>query len=448
MLKKNHTNLTSLSNIPSPKFLVQRADRLGDLVLALPVIEELKRLYPHSKISLLCSSRNCQLIQTHPLIDNHIVFDLHKSPSSKKKKKLIKSIKESSFSLYICLWHDPFFISLGYKANIPFRFGPYINILSNYYFTHPTKMNWNNSLIHESIFNISCLTPFKQDCFPVFKLYPSLSSETSIQGHLKPSNSKQSIVFFCNSGKENTHVSEDLLIDVISYLSKSNNYLIYLTYGDLSKNTKLQALSLPNIVNINELLNLDALTQLINSSNLYVGPDTGPSHIAWVLNKKTILIYKTAENRPTRWGPLCDQFRIINFNYISESISKHYREFKSIVLSVNTLSKENSVLTYDEKILIHKKHSLRFIWLCDDLDTFYLSKKTISALLKENWVIFVHIKRKNPIKNLYLLFKRMKQRKINGFYSSGNHILIKIINFIVYTQTMPKLVVRKIKLGQ
>ena len=38
----------------------------------------------------------------------------------------------------------------------------------------------------------------------------------------------------------------------------------------------------PNITNLKHPLDLSDLIALINACELYIGPDTGPSHIAWV----------------------------------------------------------------------------------------------------------------------------------------------------------------------
>ena len=131
-MKKNLTNrISQFHRLSNPKILVQRGDRLGDLVLILPVIATLKQHYPQATIVCLCSNRNVKLLHNHPHVNDVIIFDSHKNPTLQNKKNLIKTIKSHSFDLYISLWANSFLQKIGFKANIPLSFGPYINPLSH-----------------------------------------------------------------------------------------------------------------------------------------------------------------------------------------------------------------------------------------------------------------------------------------------------------------------------
>ena len=59
-----YINLESIDRV-----LIQRADRLGDMVLTLPVLECLKQHGPHIKIDILTSPVGASLLEHHHLID-------------------------------------------------------------------------------------------------------------------------------------------------------------------------------------------------------------------------------------------------------------------------------------------------------------------------------------------------------------------------------------------
>ena len=51
------------------KILVQRADRLGDVVFSLPVLEALKNKFPKDEIHMLTSEIGAELLKGFPLVD-------------------------------------------------------------------------------------------------------------------------------------------------------------------------------------------------------------------------------------------------------------------------------------------------------------------------------------------------------------------------------------------
>ena len=79
LLKRNPTKTTKLTQTLSQNgasLLLQRADRLGDMILCLPAIESLKKAFPNLKITMICSKRNVQLLRFYPLIDSFYEFNI------------------------------------------------------------------------------------------------------------------------------------------------------------------------------------------------------------------------------------------------------------------------------------------------------------------------------------------------------------------------------------
>ena len=88
------------------KILIQRADRLGDMIFTLPVIEEVKKRYPHVSIHILTSKLNKDLIESHPLVDKCIIVNLDEKWLS-AFRDLISNVKEEQYTIYISLWNNP-----------------------------------------------------------------------------------------------------------------------------------------------------------------------------------------------------------------------------------------------------------------------------------------------------------------------------------------------------
>src|SRR5690348_17527953 len=59
--------------------LLMQTSFLGDTVLTLPLIDEIKRQFPVKKLTLLCQPASRELFQDHPGIDEIIVDDKKKA---------------------------------------------------------------------------------------------------------------------------------------------------------------------------------------------------------------------------------------------------------------------------------------------------------------------------------------------------------------------------------
>jgi len=106
------------------KILVVQTSFLGDTVLTLPLLSEIKRRFPRSKLSLLCTPLGRQLLLDHPVIDEIIVDDKKKTDRGWiglwRQAKLLRS---KGFTLALCP-HKSFRSGLLlFLAHIPLRVG-------------------------------------------------------------------------------------------------------------------------------------------------------------------------------------------------------------------------------------------------------------------------------------------------------------------------------------
>lgn len=441
-MKKNHTNpIEQFKGITTPKILVQRADRLGDLVLALPVIEQLLFHFKQAKLYLLCSNRNVKLIEQCGDIAGYFVFDIHTNPTKAEKESFISDIAKEKFDLYISLWNHPFYQSLGKKAAINLSFGLYRSPLSYYFFSHVIHAKWNNIFTHESDFNLQCLEPLH-----LSKISPTplkLIPKSNNLSNLNLPKNKPLLVMFCSSGKVETSISESFFIQLLDYLCKHTFYHIVLTYGDTRFFDTLTSYTHANVTNLNQHLDLHDLMKIIDKSSLYIGPDTGPTHIAHYLNKKSIVIFKSYENPPLRWGPLSDFFRIVRFEYIKDQALKEKIELKSVITELNQLQKQKQPFSMDTKFIKLQQSSLRFGWICKNIKEFQKEKQLIKTKQNEGWKIIVHINRPFFLKNWLCLARKFSYFGLNAFYCSKPPLILKWFNATLYHQCFPNLVISK-----
>jgi heptosyltransferase II len=106
------------------KILVVQTSFLGDTVLTLPLLSEIKRRFPGSHLSLLCTPTGRELLLDYPLVDEIIVDD--KKGSDRGYRGLwrkAKLLRAQRFTLALCP-HKSFRSGLLlFLANIPYRVG-------------------------------------------------------------------------------------------------------------------------------------------------------------------------------------------------------------------------------------------------------------------------------------------------------------------------------------
>jgi len=147
---------------PGDKLLISRTDRLGDLVLALPFVETMKRRYPECNIEVLTSLYASPILEYNPSVDKIMRVQNDMLRSDKLyKKNLLHKIKMGNYKAVVVLYPERRISQLFNKAEIPIRVGTagrFQSIFFNVHLFHSRKSN----LKHESEYNLDFLAFFKE----------------------------------------------------------------------------------------------------------------------------------------------------------------------------------------------------------------------------------------------------------------------------------------------
>ena len=84
------------------KVLIIQTAFIGDVVLATPIIEKLKKFHPDSKIDFLLRKGNENLLQGHPLIRQLLIWD-KRNGKMRDAWRLIKLMRQEKYDLLINL---------------------------------------------------------------------------------------------------------------------------------------------------------------------------------------------------------------------------------------------------------------------------------------------------------------------------------------------------------
>ena len=290
-------------------------------------------------------------------------------------------------------------------------------------------------LRHEADFNLMCLYPLE---LPIKRPTSLTFNRPATPNRAR----KPTILIFCNSGKTVSMISEAFYVDLVKHLCKENRFRIILAYGDISVFDTLPSLRHKCLSNVTDALDLPDLIDLIRSVDIYVGPDTGPTHIASALNKKTVVLYKSYENPPLRWGPFCDVFRLVRYDYLHDYSYRERTERTAICAAIDGVLEQTDAFSDHEKHVHHERATLRFIWLSNSKAQLLYERNRIRALREDGWIVTPVIKRRNPINTVRKLYRTFRKRHINACFFPYYSWYFLMFDWILYKELFPKLVVR------
>lgn len=310
-------NMRFNSSNPPKKVLIQRADKLGDMVLSFPVIEAISHHFPDTQIDVLASPQNEQIVRSHPKVANVHVYDVFKPFNLKTFLKCIRSIRAREYSLYISLWNHPLCAWLGLLSRIPVRFGDSTHWVLAKCYTDAVDQKWHEYLTHQIDFNLRVLAPLNiPRMIRKLAIYPQRSISHKISNLISSyfNESRPILAMFSSTGGTNFPIPESAIYDFIIRNDRSKSYNIILI-GGMEGVSLLSDYQSPSVLNLINRTTIDELVSVIHLASYYMGGDTGPTQIASLMGKPMVFFSSRKPNAPVRWGPQSDCFSIIRKDY-------------------------------------------------------------------------------------------------------------------------------------
>jgi len=311
--------------------LISRTDRLGDVILTLPLVSSVKNFFKDSKVFFLGKKYVEELISDYEGIDEFVVVDnlgniknsdyTAKSDSFTKKIKLIKKKK---IDLAICVKPEFDLALLFFLSGIKYRIGTgyrWYSFLYNYKVYEHRKISDK----HESEYNLNLLRSF----FPaaenekIFHFRYSEKDKEKLKEKIEKENfepAKGYIIIHPGSNGSAKDLSSQKFTEIINMILEK--YPIHkIVFTGLSNERELIKNIIEGIhhnfhdriIDLSGKLDLRELMILIDNSDLFIANSTGPIHIAGALDKNVIGFYPNEDAMSsTRWKPLGNKTVVIN----------------------------------------------------------------------------------------------------------------------------------------
>ena len=289
--------------------LIVRTDRIGDVVLALPLAGIVKKHYPDCKISFLLREYTKHLVEEHPAVDE--IITLVEKENKILLKDNVQKLKEYGFDSCVMVYPTLTTALMIYISGIKNRIGTgyrwYSLLFNRRVFEHRKyaekhELEYNVSLlkeigIEESVNQDNVIFDLQIDNTCVKKVRELL--------HTFDINSdKKIIILHPGSGGSSVDLPAEKMIALTKLLSEVDDLAIIITGSNSEKELCNKFMVKETIINLAGILNLSELKALLNLADIFIANATGPIHLAAALGKFTVGFYpKILACSPQRWAP-------------------------------------------------------------------------------------------------------------------------------------------------
>ena len=300
------------------KICIERSDRMGDMILTLPVIQGIKEKNPHAIVHVIASEKNSKICNQFSLIDK--IFERSKLSSS--FNDLTKSIREEKYDYYFTFSPGWFGIRLGFFSKSKFKSSLILksryssNLFSKLDQIFFSKIFYSLSLVIDRFRSLKTNKNIHQTNMMmdlISKSGVAISRKTQTKFMFNNvfilNKSKPVCILHLSSKWVNNYYSEENFNDLLKLLNEKE-ILIYLTTDETTKNKfnkifeTFDAVEDPSDIQKSEKsilicnnFNFEDWTSLLNQADYVITPESGCTHIASLTKCKLAVIYD-ADNSP------------------------------------------------------------------------------------------------------------------------------------------------------
>ena len=291
------------------RIIISRVDKIGDVILTLPLAGYLKKKFPGCSIIFLGRKYTKPIIEACTNIDEFVDWDNVKELSFFKR---IKAFKKLNADTIIHVYPNSKIAKTTCYAKIPIRIGTSRRWYHWLYVNKRITLSRKKSDLHEAQLNIALISNWVSDYLTV-----SLSEISGLYGFSrfeKPSDELASII---NPNKFNLILHPkskgsarewglDKYAELLRELSPDRFQIIVAgTDEEAREMEQLLKVYKNRIVDLTGKMSLSEYVSVIAASDGLVACSTGPLHIASAAGKFALGLYAPMKPiYPQRWAPI------------------------------------------------------------------------------------------------------------------------------------------------
>ncbi|MDC0239222.1 lipopolysaccharide heptosyltransferase I [Candidatus Thioglobus sp.] len=327
------------------KIAIVKLSALGDIVHAMVVLQFVKKHYPDSEIDWIVDKRFQSVLENNPHINQIHAVNLNAAKKQKSLKiflkELIKVRKYGKYDLIIDaqgLVKSAIVTKLmkGVKT-VGFDKNSIREPLASYLYSQKVSIGYDENTIERYISLIYHALNIKVLGDELINKNIFLFSSSKVRIPDKPY-----VVFVIGSTWENRNYPKEKFIKVAQSLNK----ICLVLWGNELERKKANWMSVQsNFIEVMPKLTIDDLKHVVLNSSLVIGNDTGPTHMAWALNKPSITlfgptpitrVYQTPINKVLKSSSKVNHFKLDKNDFSIQEI-----KVNDIIKIANVLLRKN-----------------------------------------------------------------------------------------------------------
>lgn len=290
--------MRSFEKLEPCNIIVRMPNWIGDLVMATPVLSDLRRAFPKARITAMCRSPICELLREDPEIDELFCFSKATGLGRRSERKsIIEKLGQGKYDLGILLTHSLSSAWWFWQGKVSNRLG---------YECNGRRLLLNHSLsLPENIQNQHLVVTYKTLLKPLGvpisetppRLYLSPKEVACGSALLKQRGVPDGAVIVginpgatygsakCWLPERFREVAERLLLDQEIYLVFFGDQATASLVGEICEGLP------PRVINLAGTTTLRELASIISLCDVVLTNDSGPMHIADALGTPIVALF-------------------------------------------------------------------------------------------------------------------------------------------------------------
>ncbi len=293
------------------KVLIARTDKLGDLILSLPVFAYLKDKYPRWEIHVMVAPEAVPLVENNPHLKS--IWTWSPDMSVGQLQDLKNRLQTEEFDIGILLHYKRELATLFWSAGIKPRYGPRSSFSSWFLLNKGIRLSDSCNTWHQVDCNLKLIcdlleNDFKQGEVPNPELYPTDGLLEVGRKFRKLEAPLAETVIFIHPGSGDKVLDWDpeRFAGVANVLAGKSGCQVFITgegvdrpfISDLEPRLKTEVTVLLDRYNLRDFMGV------LSAGDVFIGPLTGPLHMAAALGLATVGLFPPIPSlKAHRWGP-------------------------------------------------------------------------------------------------------------------------------------------------
>ena len=277
------------------KIAIVKLSAMGDIIHAMVALQYIKKANPSLQIDWIVEQGFASVLEGNP--DIHHILPVNLKGIKKDKLKIFEEIRrvkvyaKNDYDLVIDaqgLFKSAMTAKLLGKNRAGFSKNSIREGVASYFYTHKVNIAYDANTIDRNAKVMSEPLSVEISKQMILDKKPFLYYEESDKTNGLLSNNKKNIVFVIGSTWESRNYPKEKFAQIADALEQN----VLVAWGSAEEREKAEwiethsayAKALPKI-------NLNALKEVIGKADLLIGNDTGPTHMAWGMNRPSITIF-------------------------------------------------------------------------------------------------------------------------------------------------------------